>query len=176
MAWISPRGGALSDAAIAEVDTDTLMAMYAAENAGEHMPWPGGATSYAWQIGYLNPAHGTQAEGDPLVTNPQTPELTPAVERTEAAIYEIVWGGPRDEDRAPDEDELSDARKVLAAALDVEDMARALYASDVEANRYGFLGPGQTAPEYDDLIPADKEGYEAQARFLIIHLLGEVAL
>lgn len=65
MAWISPRGGALSDAAIAEVDTDTLMAMYAAENAGEPMPWPGGATSYAWQIGYLNPAHGTQTEGDP---------------------------------------------------------------------------------------------------------------
>ena len=44
-------------------------------------------------------------------------EVTSAVMRAEAAIYESVWGCPRDEDRTPDAEEYQDARTVLDAAL-----------------------------------------------------------
>jgi hypothetical protein len=50
-------------------------------------------------------------------------EVTAAVERAEAAIYEAIWGGPRDDDRTPDAEEYQDARTALDAALDVEEMA-----------------------------------------------------
>lgn len=68
-------------------------------------------------------------------------EVTAAVVRAEAAIYGAVWGGPRDDDRAPDAEEYQDARTVLAAALDVEEVVGVL-ASHAAWRSYGQHGYG----------------------------------
>lgn len=105
------------------------------------------------------------------MTPTDAPEPTPAVERTEAAIYEIVWGGPRDEDRAPDQDELSDARKVLAAALDVEEMAREAFVAESGQDRDFALRIWFEAPD-DQAVKRYWRGIATAQR---THLLGGAA-
>lgn len=53
--WISKSGNILSDLIIANVDTDALMAAYAAETDDANIPEMDAATRIAWRYGYLNP-------------------------------------------------------------------------------------------------------------------------
>lgn len=87
-------------------------------------------------------------------------EVTPAVERAESAIYSTIWGGPRDDDRLPDEEEYEGARTVLAAALNVAEMAVALFAYEYPGRFWG------DAPSWMKVV------YVERAQAVRAHLLG----
>lgn len=64
-----------------------------------------------------------------------------------------IWGGPRDDDRSPDEEEYEGARVVLTAALtdpdDPDSLARALWVLDRQA-----LGLIPVSPAMFDQSPS----------------------
>jgi len=91
-------------------------------------------------------------------------ETTPAIERAEAAIYKAVWGGPRDEDRAPDGEEYQDARTVLAAALDRDEIARAIYDQSVLS--------GEVAADCFGIDWDTTDAFYSEADAVITSLLG----